>query len=142
MDNFYGAHLMVHHLHSSKFPIVVLKIDFERAFDHVNWNFLKKVLAARGFGDLWIRWMDSLLTSASAAVLLNRVLGKAFNYAKGLRQGDPLSPLLFILCIDVLFRMMQRAITDGHLPPLGVGDDCLHTLQFADDLLQFFDSFL
>ncbi len=139
MDNFYSAHFMVHYLHTSKQPAAMLKIDFERAFDHVNWDFLKKVLAARGFGDLWIQWMDSLLTSASAAVLLNGVPGKQFNYTKGLRQGDPLSPLLFLMCVDVLFRMMQRATTEGHLPPLGVGDVCLHTLQFADDLLLFFD---
>ncbi len=139
MDNFFCAHFLVHHFHSSKTPAAVLKIDFERAFDQVNWAFLKEVLVARGFGDRWIQWIDSLLNSASAAVILNGVPGKPFALNRGLRQGDPLSPLLFIICMDVLYRMIQRATDEGFLPRMGVGECCFHTLQFADDILIFFD---
>ncbi len=84
LDNF-CAHLLVHHLHSTKTRAVVLKLDFERAFDHVNWIFLKDVLAARGFGERWIGWIDLLLKSSSAAVLLNGVPGKPFSCVRGLR---------------------------------------------------------
>ncbi len=72
-------------------------------------------------------------------MLLNGVPGKRFRCKRGLRQGDPLSPLLFILCIDVLFSLLQVASDSLSLPGVGVGDAKIHTLQFADDLLIFFD---
>lgn len=73
-------------------------------------------------------------------MLLNRASGASFTCKRGLRQGDPLSPLLFILCIDVLFRILQSATYSNYLPTVGVGEVKLHTLQFADDVLLFFDS--
>ncbi len=138
-DNFFSAHILTHHLHYSNHQAAILKIDFERAFDHINWNFLLDLLWARGFGPRWISWVVALLRSSSAAVLLNGVPGRRFPCKRGLRQGDPLSPLLFILCIDVLYRMLQAAADSGSLPTVGVGDVKIHTLQFADDLLIFFD---
>ncbi len=139
LDNLFCAHFLVHHLQSTKTPAVVLKLDFERAFDHVNWHFLKDIFLARGFGDRWIGWIDGLLSSASTAVLLNRVPGNFFSCERGLRQGDPLSPLLFILCVDVLFRMLQAAVDADLLPAVKLGELKFHSLQFADDMLLFFD---
>ncbi len=139
LDNFLCAQFLVHHLHATKTEAAVLKIDFERAFDHINWAFVKETLAARGFGAFWIGWIDILLKSASAVVILNGTPGNSFNCERGLRQGDPLSPLLFILCVDVLYRMLQAAVTSDLLPGVGVGDLRFHTLQYADDLLLFFD---
>nr|CAD1844395.1 unnamed protein product [Ananas comosus var. bracteatus] len=117
----------------------LLKIDFERAFDNVDWDFLLDLLKARGFGEKWIRWINDLLRSSSTAVLLNGTPGASFPCRKGLRQGDPLSPLLFILCIDVLYRMLQAVADSGYLTVLAVEDVNLLTLQFADDVLIFFD---
>nr|CAD1831501.1 unnamed protein product [Ananas comosus var. bracteatus] len=139
LDNFYCAHILIHHLHFSKQPAALLKIDFERAFDHINWKFLLELLQARGFGDKWIGWISCLLNSSSTAVLLNGTPGLSFPYKWGLRQGDPLSPLLFVLCIDVLFRLLQRAVSSLSLPAVGIGKIKLHSLQFADDVRLFFD---
>ncbi|OAY83008.1 LINE-1 retrotransposable element ORF2 protein [Ananas comosus] len=139
LDNFYSAHILIHHLHSSKHKAALLKIDFERAFDQINWDFLFQLLSARGFGTKWIDWIKGLLLSTSSAVLLNGTPGSSFVCKRGLRQGDPLSPLLFILCIDVLFRMIDAATSSGHLPTVGIGEVSIHTLQFADDILIFFD---
>nr|CAD1830318.1 unnamed protein product [Ananas comosus var. bracteatus] len=80
-----------------------------------------------------------LLGSNSSAVLLNGVPGRSFAHKKGLRQGDPLSPLLFVLCMDVLFRMVDKAVLSNHLPAVGIGDTKVHSLHFADDVLFFFD---
>ncbi len=138
LDNFFTAHFLSHHLHSTN-QAALLKIDFERAFDHVNWCFLVDLLKARGFGARWIGWIESLLQSSSTAMLLNRVPGKCFPCRRGLRQGDPLSPLLFILCIDVLYRMLQAVFDSLAIPGVGIGDVKIQTLQFADDLLILFD---
>ncbi len=91
------------------------------------------------FGTKWIGWISLLLQSSSTAVLLNGTPGKVFPCKRGLRQGDPLSPLLFLLCIDVLFRMLHGAFENKVLPSVGFGNISIHTLQFADDLLIFFD---
>nr|CAD1828059.1 unnamed protein product [Ananas comosus var. bracteatus] len=139
LDNFYTAHILIHHLHSSKHKAALLKIDFERAFDHINWDFLFQLLSTRGFGAKWIDWIKGLLLSTSSAVLLNGTPGSSFVCKRGLRQGDPLSPLLFIMCTDVLFRMIDAATSSGHLPTVGIGEVSIHTLQFADDILIFFD---
>ncbi len=142
IDNFWCAHLLGHHLQSTKTQAAIFKIDFERAFDHINWIVLRRVLIARGFGDRWIRWIEELLSTASTVVLLNGVPGRSFRSKRGLRQGDPLSPFLFILCVDVLFRMLQSVASANLLPTVGIGDCNVHTLQFADDLLLFFDGTL
>nr|CAD1831264.1 unnamed protein product [Ananas comosus var. bracteatus] len=139
LDSFFTAHILVHHLQSSKSQATIFKIDFERAFDHINWNFLLAILRARGFDHLWISWISNLLHSSSTAVLFNRIPGTSFSCKRGLRQGDPLSPLLFILCVDVLFRMLQLAVNSHLLPAIGIGEAKIHTLQFADDILIFFD---
>nr|CAD1820598.1 unnamed protein product [Ananas comosus var. bracteatus] len=61
LDNFLTAHILCHHLHSSKQQAALFKIDFDRAFDHINWSFLTELLRVRGFGKRWIRWITSLL---------------------------------------------------------------------------------
>lgn len=139
LDNFYTAHVLTHHLHSSKLKAALLKIDFERAFDHVNWNFLLELLEARGFGTKWIGWIKGLLCSTSTVVLLNGAPGTSFTCKRGPRQEDPLSPIIFIFSFDVLFRMLQLAAFSNYLHTIGVGEVKLQTLQFADNILLFFD---
>nr|CAD1838381.1 unnamed protein product [Ananas comosus var. bracteatus] len=139
LDNFYCAHFLIHHLHASKKQAALFKIDFDRAFDHINWAFLLDLLIARGFSSRWTGWISALLSSSSSAVLLNGVPGSSFQCRRGLRQGDPLSPLLFDLCVDVLFRLFDKAVLSGNLPGVGIGDVTIHSLYFADDALLFFD---
>ncbi len=139
LDNFFTAHILTHHLQSFKQRAALFKIDFERAFDHLNWHFLVDLLQSRGFNSIWVNWIKTLPFSSSTAMLLNGTLRAFFQCKRGLRQGDPLSPLLFILCIDALFRMFQQASSYSLLPLVGAGGVNIHTLQFADDLLLFFD---
>nr|CAD1830240.1 unnamed protein product [Ananas comosus var. bracteatus] len=138
-DNFSTAHVLVHHYYASKQSAALLKIDFERAFDHINWDFLIDLLRARGFAPTWISWIQEILKSVNTSVILNGVPGNSFTCKRGLRQGDPLSPLLFILCVDVLFRMFQRATSSDLLQDPGIGEVRVQALQFADDLLIFLD---
>ncbi|KAM2004953.1 hypothetical protein FF1_000090 [Malus domestica] len=118
---------------------LVFKIDFEKAYDHVDWSFLEDVLLRKGFGFRWRKWMLGCLGTANFSVLINgRPRGK-FKASRGLRQGDPLSPFLFTLVVDVLSRMIEKAQGNHLIKGLRVGVDNVEIshLQFADDTIFF-----
>lgn len=131
-ENFVYATELVQCCHKRRTPTVVLKLDFAKAFDSVSWNGLLAVLRARGFPTLWCEWVKQLQVTAKSAVLLNGVPGKWISCKKGLRQGDPLSPYLFILVADVLQQLLTRDCVIRH--PLAADRPCT-VLQYADDTL-------
>lgn len=134
-ENFLLASDLVQCALKRKKPTIVLKLDFHKAFDTVNWNALYSVLAHRGFDETWITWLSKLLESGRAHILINGEMGESITYKRGVRQGDPLSPYLFILVADVLQQMIKNAFRDEQLlhpidiqapPPI---------LQYVDDTL-------
>nr|XP_051222261.1 uncharacterized protein LOC127340559 [Lolium perenne] len=131
-ETFVYARELVQTCFRRRAPCVVLKLDFAKAFDSVNWASLRKVMLARGFPKLWCDWMDDLFTSSRSAVLLNGIPDKWIKLMRGLRQGDPLSPYLFLLVADVLQRLVQR---DGALQHPIVDGAPYPILQYADDTL-------
>jgi hypothetical protein len=134
-ENFVFATKLVQTCFRRRAPCVVLKLDFAKAFDSVSWASLRSVMLARGFPELWCDWMDLLFSSSGSAILLNGVPGKWIKIMRGLRQGDPLSPYLFLLMADVLQRLVRRDDTLQH--PLVDGVPC-PVLQYADDTLIIF----
>ncbi|RVW21770.1 LINE-1 retrotransposable element ORF2 protein [Vitis vinifera] len=118
---------------------VVFKIDFEKAYDHVRWDFLDQVLEKKGFSPKWRKWMNGCLSSVSYAVLVNGSAKGWVKASRGLRQGDPLSPFLFTLVADVLSRMLVRAEERNMLEGFRVGRNRTRVshLQFADDTIFF-----
>ncbi|KAJ9693494.1 hypothetical protein PVL29_012324 [Vitis rotundifolia] len=118
---------------------VVFKIDFEKAYDHVNWDFLDHVLEKKGFSPRWRKWMSGCLSSVFYAVLVNGNAKGWVKASRGLRQGDPLSPFLFTLVADVMSRMLLRAEERNLLEGFRVGRDRTRVshLQFADDTIFF-----
>ena len=118
---------------------VVFKIDFEKAYDHVEWEFLDFVLERKGFHSRWRKWMRGCLSSVNYSVIVNgRPRGK-FKGTRGLRQRDPLSPFLFTLVADGLGRMIDKLVDQHILDCFEVGIDKIKVshLQFADDTLFF-----
>lgn len=83
-------------------PAAILSLDQEKAFDRVDWPFLFKVLAHLGFGPSFILWVKLLYTGVRSAVLINGYTSEFFYPSRGVRQGCPLSPLLYVISIEVL----------------------------------------
>ena len=118
------------------------KVDFVKAYDSLDWRFLWVVLRKRGFPEEWIKWMKRCVTSQSFSVLVNgRPTGGWIRPQRGIRQGCPLAPMLFILAADVLYSSEAQACARGSLKcfqtrsqPLGIP-----LLQYADDTFFFME---
>nr|CAN74005.1 hypothetical protein VITISV_006236 [Vitis vinifera] len=121
---------------------VLCKLDLEKAYDHINWDFLLTVLQKMGFGEKWADWIRWCISTASFSVLINGPPTGFFRSTRGLRQGDPLSPYLFVLGIEALSSLINKALREGFLTGCrirgrgGNGIQVSHLL-FADDTLVF-----
>ena len=124
-------------LHSQKQPRILLKLDITKAFDSVSWPFLLEVLAKMGFGPRWRDLLSGLLVTSSTRVLLNGHPGEVIQHRRGLRKGDPLYPMLFILVMDVLSLMVTKASRDGLLQPLSSRPIQHRISMYADDVALF-----
>lgn len=93
----------------TKTKMFLFKFDFEKAFDTINWGFLDSVMDQMGFGHKWRMWIYGCLSSARASVLVNGAPTEEFSITRGVRQGDPLSPFLFILAMEGLHVAIQDA---------------------------------
>ena len=117
-DNFMLVQQTIKVLHRCKIASLFLKLDISKAFDSVAWSFLLDILSHLGFGASWCSLITNLLKSASTQVILNGEPGDFIYHQRGLRQGDPLSPMLFILVMDVLNSLFTKAESEGLLQPL------------------------
>ncbi|KAL4347618.1 hypothetical protein GQ457_17G007830 [Hibiscus cannabinus] len=121
---------------------VVFKADFSKAYDMVDWKFLELIMEKMGFGKRWRKWIRLCISTPSISVLVNGVPSKKFNIKRGLRQGCPLSPLLFNLVGEALSALLHKALEAGVLKGVQVGKSNLKFshIQFADDLILFGDA--
>lgn len=92
---------------------MALKIDITKAFDTLDWNFLLKVLKCFVFNNTFCNWISSILSSGTLSISVNGTQQGYFKCTRGVRQGDPLSPLLFCLAEDVLGRGITKLVDEG-----------------------------
>jgi len=116
---------------------MIIQLDLAKAYDKLSWLYIKEVLVAYGFDQNWIRWVMALVTSASFSILLNGSPSKSFHPSRGLRQGDPLSPFLFILMMEGLGKAITSAKREGTIQGLKLTQEgnMLTHQQFVDDTM-------
>jgi hypothetical protein len=109
----------------------------KRAYDKVKWSFLQQTLRMKGFSDEWRALINSIVSGGSLAIKVNDNVGRYFHTLKHLRQGDPLSPMLFNIVADMLPIMIKHAKTDGLIDGviLHLVDGGLSILQYVDDTI-------
>jgi hypothetical protein len=119
---------IVRKLHSLKQLAILLKLDITKVFNTVDWSFLLEVLRKMGVGARLLACICALLSTASTHVLVNGSPRARVANMCGLRQGDPLSPQVFILAMEVLHFALEKATQEGHLAPLTTTGLRQHTL--------------
>ena len=117
--------------------MLLFKADFNKAFNSVNWIYLDSIMEQMGFGDKWRYYIRNCLESGQASVIINGSPANEFTMEKGVRQGDPLSPFLFIIVMERLNITMKTAGDKGVFDGLKVPNSniCLSHLFYADDAL-------
>ena len=118
-------------------PGILLFIDFEKAFDCVSHDFLWNVLQFFNYGDTIIKWVKLLYADSTSSVLINGCLTSRFDIKRGCRQGDPLSPYLFLLCAEILGMLVRKS---QKIKGIVIENKEYRILQYADDTVLFLDS--
>ncbi|GJX41196.1 RNA-directed DNA polymerase, eukaryota [Tanacetum coccineum] len=128
---------VVEFIKKSRKRCLIFKVDFEKAYDCVNWEFLEDIMQQMGFGRKWCGWIRACLESATSSVLVNGSPTKEFALERGIRQGDPLSPFLFLIVAESLNVAMQEVVQGGLFDGVKVGSDGIEVshLQYADDTI-------
>ena len=142
LESVVTTHELIHEIARKKQDGVILKLDYEKAYDRVNWDFLEEMLFTRGFGSKWRGWIKSVVRGSSICVRINDEDSSYFKTGKGLRQGDLLSLLLFNLVADVFTRMLVKSADHGLITGLmsKVFRGGIISLQYADDTLLFLEN--
>ena len=117
-------------------PGLLLSIDFQQAFDSISWKFIHKTLDYFNFGPSFKRWIKLFQTGSESCILQNGHMTEYFSLLRGCRQGDPISPYIFILCAEVLSHMIKK---DINIKGIIINNKEFTLSQYADDTQIFLD---
>ncbi|CAN1246044.1 LINE-1 retrotransposable element ORF2 protein [Linum grandiflorum] len=141
-ENVIVAHEVMHYLKrktTGKKHFMAVKLDMEKAYDRIEWEYLFSIMRKLGFSSHWIVWIRECIVTTSYSVLVNGIPSSTFNPSRGLRQGDPLSPLLFAICTEGLISLLRDSISRRQLTGIQLNRHCpiLSHILFADDTFVF-----
>ena len=129
-DNLRFLYDLIYHLDSNDLPGLLVSIDFEKAFDSISWSYMQNVLKIFGFGDSLCQWVKAFYVDIKSYVIVNGKVSERFIIERGCRQGDPISPYLFILCAEILACRIRE---DKNIKGVKLEDSEYKISQFADD---------
>ncbi|CAN0907022.1 LINE-1 retrotransposable element ORF2 protein [Linum grandiflorum] len=141
-DNIVIVHEVLHHFKTRRRSLkwdMMLKMDMKKAYDLVDWDCLDTILCRLGFFETWCSWIRACVRTVSFSVLLNGSPTDVFHPPRGIRQGDPISPFLFIILTNTLSHLIQKGMEGGSLKGLRLNARCptLTHVLFADDTILF-----
>ncbi|CAM8992687.1 unnamed protein product [Rhodiola kirilowii] len=144
-DNFILAHECAHYIRKSgrgRKCYGSLKLDMTKAYDRIDWTFLRCILLQLGFHQVWVRRIMDYVTAVRYCIRFNGDISEVFTPQRGLRQGDPLSPYLFIICTEWLSHKLRVSHANGLLRGLTIARSApvITHLFFADDSLLLFEA--
>lgn len=121
---------------------MAIKLDISKAYDRVEWRFINNIMQKMGFCDKWHSWIYECISSVNYLVLINGVVTESFMPSRGLRKGYPLSPYLFLLCIEGFNVMLHKCVHVGtlHAQRISRNSHAIAHLLFVDDSLIFLDA--
>lgn len=139
MENTSLAQELTNELYKKCYGHNIIKLDMEKAYDRLEWDFLFLVLQKFGFHHQWIKYIQAMFTNCWFSLLYNGGVHGFFKSSRGLRQGDPLAPTLFIIAEEVLSRGLSMAFSQRQITYYKVPRNCpkVTHLLFADDTLVF-----
>ncbi|KAA0047098.1 LINE-1 retrotransposable element ORF2 protein [Cucumis melo var. makuwa] len=118
----------------------ILKLDIEKAFDNLNWDFIDFVLEKKNFPNLWRKWIKGCISNVTYSVIVNGRPQGRIKANRGLRQGDPLSPFLFVIAMDYLSRLLSHLESSGAIKGVSLNSNCnISHILFAYDILLFIE---
>jgi hypothetical protein len=130
------AHESIHNIKQKNQKALIMKLDLKKAFDSIDWDFLRLILHSVGFGVNFTDWIMTCVSSANFAVLINGEATRFFNCERGLRQGCPLSPYLFILIMEGLSLLLTKSFSENRISGIKVSNLVkIFHLMFVDDIL-------
>ena len=141
-DNVLITHEVLHTLKTSKAEkrvAMAVKTDMSKAYDRLEWDFITAVLERLGFHHQWIGLIMQCISTVKYSFLINGSPRGKVKPSRGIRQGDPLSPYIFILCSEVLSGLCNKAQAEGRIEGIKVarGSPRINHLLFADDTMFF-----
>ncbi len=125
---------MIEYTKATQTPGMAIFLDFEKAFDSVEWTFLQKSLTTFGFGPKFVNWVKIIYSNINASIINSGFTTDYFRLERGIRQGCPLSAYLFIVAVELLAIQLRR---NEHIKGINVFDRCIKLVQMADDMTVF-----
>lgn len=137
LDSILVANEVVEDIKREKTKWVIIKVDYEKTYDSMRWDFLYYMMDRLGFSRKWIGWSKECMESSTISVLVNGTPTQEFKPTRGLRQGDPTAAFLFIIVAEGLAGLVRQAVKNKLLEgvKVGINEVEINILQFAEDTL-------